>query len=144
MINNTMSLRVKAIPINESFVRSVVAGFTVPCDPTIDVLNDIRTAVSEAVTNCVVHAYGSTGDGDILIEGTIHDQLLTITISDYGRGIIDVKKAQEDFYTTKSSEERSGLGFTIMRSFMDSLSVVSEVGAGTTVTMTKVLSHVER
>lgn len=144
MINNTMSLRVKAIPINESFVRSVVAGFTVPCDPTIDVLNDIRTAVSEAVTNCVVHAYGNTGEGDILVEGMIVDNLLTISISDYGRGIADVAKAQEDFYTTKSAEERSGLGFTIMKSFMDSLAVVSEVGAGTTVTMTKKIFDAER
>lgn len=134
-----MSLRVKALPINESFVRTVVAGFTVPSDPTIDVLNDIRTAVSEAVTNCVVHAYGNSGEGDILIEATISDSILTLVISDYGRGIADVEKAQEDFFTTKESEERSGLGFTIMRTFMDSLAVKSEVGTGTTVTMTKKL-----
>lgn len=139
-----MTLRVKAIPANESFVRGVVAGFTVPCDPTIDVINDVRTAISEAVTNCVVHAYGGTGNGDILIEGTLTDGLLTISVSDYGKGIENIEKAMEDFFTTKESEERSGLGFTIMKSFMDSLDVVSEKGAGTTVTMTKKLTDAER
>ena len=139
-MTNYMTLRVKAVPTNECFVRGVVAGFTVPCDPTIDIINDIRTAVSEAVTNCVVHAYGGTGNGDILIEGHINDGLLTISVSDSGRGIDNVEKAMEDFFTTKESEERSGLGFTIMRSFMDSLTVVSEKGAGTTVTMTKNLT----
>lgn len=140
-MNNSMILKIKAIPINESFVRSVVAGFTIPCDPTIDVLNDIRTAVSEAVTNCIVHAYGSSGDGEILIEATLNDNLLTISISDYGKGIDNIEQALEDFYTSKDGEERSGLGFTIMKSFMDSLNVVSEHGAGTTVTMTKKLSN---
>ncbi len=143
-MTNYMTLRVKAIPTNESFVRGVVAGFTVPCDPTIDVINDVRTAISEAVTNCVVHAYGGTGEGDILIEGTLNDGLLTISVSDYGKGIDNIEKAMEDFFTTKESEERSGLGFTIMKSFMDSLKVVSEKGAGTTVTMTKRLTDAER
>ncbi|MGN0767759.1 MAG: anti-sigma F factor [Christensenellales bacterium] len=143
-MTNYMTLRVKAIPANESFVRGVVAGFTVPCDPTIDVINDVRTAISEAVTNCVVHAYGGTGNGDILIEGTLTDGLLTISVSDYGKGIENIEKAMEDFFTTKESEERSGLGFTIMKSFMDSLDVVSEKGAGTTVTMTKRLTDAER
>lgn len=142
-MTNYMTLRVKAVPINESFVRGVVAGFTVPCDPTIDVVNDVRTAVSEAVTNCVVHAYSGSGEGDILIEGVLNDNLLTISVSDYGKGIDNVEKAMEDFFTTKESEERSGLGFTIMKSFMDSLKVVSEKGAGTTVTMTKKLTDVE-
>ncbi len=142
-MTNYMTLRVKAVPINESFVRGVVAGFTVPCDPTIDVINDVRTAVSEAVTNCVVHAYSGSGEGDILIEGVLNDNLLTISVSDYGKGIDNVEKAMEDFFTTKESEERSGLGFTIMKSFMDSLKVVSEKGAGTTVTMTKKLTDVE-
>lgn len=142
-MTNYMTLRVKAVPINESFVRGVVAGFTVPCDPTIDVINDVRTAVSEAVTNCVVHAYSGSGEGDILIEGVLNDNLLTISVSDYGKGIDNVEKAMEDFFTTKKSEERSGLGFTIMKSFMDSLKVVSEKGAGTTVTMTKKLTDVE-
>ena len=140
-MNNSMILKIKAIPINESFVRSVVAGFTIPCYTTIDVLNDIRTAVSEAVTNCIVHAYGSTGDGEILIEAILNDDLLTISISDYGKGIDNIEQALEDFYTSKDGEERSGLGFTIMKSFMDSLNVVSEHGAGTTVTMTKKLSN---
>ena len=104
-MTNYMTLRVKAVPINESFVRGVVAGFTVPCDPTIDVINDVRTAVSEAVTNCVVHAYSGSGEGDILIEGVLNDNLLTISVSDYGKGIDNVEKAMEDFFTTKESEE---------------------------------------
>lgn len=132
-----MKLRVKAVPINESFVRSAVAGFAVPCDPTIDVLNDIRTAVSEAVTNCIVHAYGGSGEGEILIEASIYDNIMKIVISDYGKGIDNVERAMQDFYTTRGEDERSGLGFTIMRTFMDSLDVSSEIGAGTVVTMTK-------
>ena len=138
-MNNTMALRFKAIPINESFARSVVASFIVPCDPTLDVLNDIRTSVSEAVTNCIVHAYTNSSIGDVLIEGTIADNILTLTISDYGKGIVNVEQAMEDFFTTKDGEERSGLGFTIMKTFMDSLDVISEKGAGTTVIMTKKL-----
>lgn len=138
-MNNYMMLKIKAIPINESFARSVIAGFTVSCDPTIDILNDIKTAVSEAVTNCIVHAYSGSGDGEILIEGTISDNVLTVSICDYGKGIDNIDKALEDFYTTKEDDERSGLGFTIMKTFMDSLSVTSEKGAGTTVIMTKKL-----
>ena len=138
-----MSLKVKAIPQNEGFVRSVVAAFCVPCDPTIDTLNDVRTAVSEAVTNCVVHAYGSTGVGEILIECTLIDCFLTVTISDYGKGIDNVDMAIQDFYTTRANNERSGLGFTIMKSFMDSLDVTSEHSAGTVVTMTKRLKNAE-
>lgn len=138
-MNNYMMLKIKAIPINESFARSVIAGFTVPCDPTIDILNDIRTAVSEAVTNCIVHAYSGNDNGEIIIEGTITDNILTISICDYGKGIDNINKALEDFYTTKEDDERSGLGFTIMKTFMDSLDVISEKGAGTTVIMTKKL-----
>ena len=140
MRSNSMVLRVKAVPINESFARSVVAGFTVPCDPTVDVLNDIRTAVSEAVTNCIVHAYSGTGDGDILIEASIDDGVLSLSVSDYGKGIENLDRALQDFYTSKAGEERSGLGFTIMKSFMDSLEVKTEVGAGTVVKMTKKLN----
>ena len=137
-MNNNASLRIKAIPENEGFARSVIAAFCIPCDPTLEVINDIRTAVSEAVTNCIVHGYGEE-KGDILIEAEINDKVLTVKIVDHGRGIIDVNTVTQDFYTTKPEEERSGLGFTIMRTFMDSLEVESVLGAGTTVTMTKKL-----
>ncbi|MDY4655045.1 MAG: anti-sigma F factor [Eubacteriales bacterium] len=139
-MNNHVSLRFKAIPENEGFARSVIAAFCVSSDPTLDVINDIRTSVSEAVTNCIVHGYGAE-KGDVLIEAMIYDDVLTVKIIDYGRGIVDVDTVLQDFYTTKAEEERSGLGFTIMKTFMDSLEVESVLGAGTTVTMTKKLAN---
>lgn len=139
-MNNHVSLRFKAIPENEGFARSVIAAFCVSSDPTLDVINDIRTSVSEAVTNCIVHGYGAE-KGDVLIEAMIYDDVLTVKIIDYGRGIVDVDTVLQDFYTTKEEEERSGLGFTIMKTFMDSLEVESVLGAGTTVTMTKKLAN---
>ena len=139
-MNNHVSLRFKAIPENEGFARSVIAAFCVSSDPTLDVINDIRTSVSEAVTNCIVHGYGAE-KGDVLIEAMIYDDVLTVKIIDYGRGIVDVDTVLQDFYTTQAEEERSGLGFTIMKTFMDSLEVESVLGAGTTVTMTKKLAN---
>lgn len=139
-MNNHVSLRFKAIPENEGFARSVIAAFCVSSDPTLDIINDIRTSVSEAVTNCIVHGYGAE-KGDVLIEAMIYDDVLTVKIIDYGRGIVDVDTVLQDFYTTKAEEERSGLGFTIMKTFMDSLEVESVLGAGTTVTMTKKLAN---
>lgn len=139
-MNNSVSLRFKAIPENEGFARSVIAAFCVSNDPTLEVINDIRTSVSEAVTNCIVHGYGNE-KGDVLIEADINDGVLTVRIVDHGRGIVDIDTVTQDFYTTKEEEERSGLGFTIMRTFMDSLEVESVLGAGTTVTMTKRLAN---
>lgn len=135
-MNNNVSLRFKAIPENEGFARSVIAAFCVSSDPTLEIINDIRTSVSEAVTNCIVHGYGSD-KGDVLIDAEIRDDVLSVKIIDYGRGIVDIDTVTQDFYTTKEEEERSGLGFTIMKTFMDSLEVESVLGAGTTVTMTK-------
>lgn len=139
-MNNYMSLRIKAIPQNESFARSVVGAFCVHSNPTLEIINDIRTAVSEAVTNSIVHGYGKE-EGDVLINAEISGDIITIKVIDYGRGIVDVNMATNDFYTTKPEEERSGLGFTIMKTFMDTLVVESVVGAGTSVTMTKRLSN---
>lgn len=138
-MNNSMSLRFKAVAENESFARSVVAAFCVPSNPTLEIINDIKTSVSEAVTNCIVHAYEKR-IGDIMIEAEIIDNLLKLRIIDYGRGILNIDKALSDYYTTDEKDERSGLGFTIMKSFMDSLDVESVFGAGTTVTMTKRLN----
>lgn len=139
-MDNYMSLRISAIPKNESFARSAVGAFCVHNNPTLEVINDIRTAVSEAVTNSIVHGYG-LDSGDILINAEITGNLITIKVIDYGKGMVDVDVATGDFYTTKPDEERSGLGFTIMKTFMDSLQVESVLGAGTTVTMTKRLAN---
>mgnify|MGYP000679129694 CR=1 FL=1 len=131
---NHMRLEFDARPENESFARIAVSAFTVPFNPTLDVLSDIRTAISEAVTNAIVHAYPQE-IGKIALRACIFDgNLLEITVRDWGCGIADVEKAREPLYTT-GGEERSGMGFTIMESFMDSLAVRSKNGKGTVVTM---------
>ncbi len=139
-MNNYMSLRISAVPKNESFARSVVGAFCVHSNPTLDVINDIRTAVSEAVTNSIVHGYGKDS-GDILINAEIVDDVINIKVIDYGKGMVDVDVATGDFYTTMPEDERSGLGFTIMKTFMDTLQVESVLGAGTSVTMSKRLTN---
>ncbi|MDD4316214.1 MAG: anti-sigma F factor [Clostridia bacterium] len=139
-MNNNMSLKFDARPENESFARSVVAAFCVSANPTVEIINDIKTAVSEAVTNCIVHGYENTMNGEILIEANMLSNVLKVKISDYGKGIINIEEALTDFYTTREEEERSGLGFTIMKSFMDSLEVESTPGSGTTVVLTKRLA----
>ncbi len=122
---------------NESFARIAVGAFATRFDPTIDELNDIKTAVSEAVTNCIVHAYKDS-IGKIYITVGAVGGTLKIKIRDCGCGIPDVKKAMEPLFTT-GGEERAGLGFAVMGSFMDKLQVRSTVGKGTTVTMVKKL-----
>lgn len=122
--------------INESFARAAVASFAARLDPTIEEISDIRTAVSEAVTNCIVHAYPD-GIGTIWLRAKIIDEaVLEITIKDTGIGIPDVKKAREPMYTTGGAD-RSGMGFTIMESFMDKVRVRSAEGKGTTVFMSR-------
>ncbi len=142
-MNNRMYLKIKALPENVGFIRNVIAAFCVSADPSIEILNDIKTAVSEAVTNAVVHGYKRT-EGDVSVDAELIDTKLYIKISDSGAGIENVEKAMEDFFTTDVEEERSGLGFTIMRTYMDTLRVESKIGAGTTVLMTKELLHVDR
>lgn len=133
---NEMKLKVKALSENESFCRACVAGFCASLIPSIEELSDIKTAVSEAVTNCVVHAYPyEKGFIDIIVK--IIDTSVYITISDYGVGIDDVEKAKEPFYTTINNGERSGMGFSVMESFMDSVIVKSVLGKGVTVQMCK-------
>lgn len=140
-MTNKMNLKMLAISKNESFARNVVAGFCVEANPTIEIINDVKTAVSEAVTNSIVHAYtGIDGENYITINCMIVDKMLIIEISDKGIGIDNVDEALSDFYTSKPDEERSGLGFTIMRSFMDSLEVQSVPDVGTTIKMTKKLA----
>lgn len=136
-MDNYMSLKIMSKLGNERFARSVIAAFAAQLNPTIDQINDIKTAVSEAVTNCIVHAYQSENEIitiDVKLEGnTIH-----ITVADQGLGIENVQIARQPFFTTKSEEERSGMGFTIMEAFMDSLDVHSDKN-GTVVKMSKVI-----
>lgn len=135
---NEVNINFKSKSNNESFARSAVSAFVLCLDPTISELSDIKTAVSEAVTNCIVHAYPDTL-GTIYINIKILEQnKIIIKIRDKGVGIADIKQALTPLFTT-SSDERAGLGFAVMQSFMDNIKVRSKVGVGTTVTMEKTL-----
>lgn len=138
--SNFMEVKFKALSINEGFARICVAGFCVQLNPSIDELDDIKTSVSEAVTNCVVHAYPD-GEGEIFMRCEIEGDSVKIIIKDAGVGIKDIQKAKEPFYTTKPDEERSGMGFTVMESFMDGVEVEKNEFGGTTVTMYKQISN---
>lgn len=136
MIINEFRMTVDSRSVNESFSRATVAAFVAQLDPTLEEINDIKTAVSEAVTNCIVHGY-KTQVGKIYITVKIHDDArVIITIRDKGVGISDIKKAREPLFTTLGGD-RAGLGFSVMESFTDKLSVRSKVGTGTTVTLCK-------
>ena len=136
-IINEMRLDFPAIPENEGFARMVISGFMLPLNPTLEQLADVKTAVSEAVTNAIIHGYGN-GRGTVRMHAR-YDEAATLTIDviDRGRGIADVEHARQPFYTTSEGEERSGMGFTVMESFMDAVEVRSAVGEGTTVRLTK-------
>jgi len=121
---------------NEQFARVVVAVFLARLDPTVEELDDVKTAVSEAVTNCIIHGYEG-GPGTIRVEVTVENQMATIHIIDWGVGIPDVKRAMEPLYTTKPTEDRCGMGFAFMEAFMDEVAVQSVPGEGTVVTMKK-------
>lgn len=136
MDKNYMKLEFLSKSSNESFARVVVAAFASQLDPTLEELSDIKTAVSEAVTNAIIHGYESDG-GLITLESTICNSEIEIKIMDKGRGIGDIKKAMEPFYTSKPDLERSGMGFTVMETFMDELSVESINGMGTKITLRK-------
>lgn len=135
-ILNQMSITFKAISENESFARSVVSCFALYLNPSVAEINDIKTAVSEAVTNCIVHAYDKK-EGDVTIDAFIEGNKIHITVIDYGKGIADVEKALEPFYSSKEEEERAGMGFTIMRSFTDEFKIESKEKKGTKVYMVK-------
>lgn len=122
--------------VNESFARMTVAAFCMQFDPDIEQLNDIKTAVSEAVTNCVVHAYPNT-QGIIYITAKLKNNLLTVSVKDKGVGISDIRQAMQPMYTTDTKTERAGLGFAVMLTFMDKVKVYSAPGKGTRVVMTK-------
>ena len=135
---NEMEIKVRAISVNESFVRASIAGFCLQLNPSIDELTDIKTAVSEAVTNSIVHAYPQNDKGEILIKVKLfNSNQVYIQITDFGIGIKNLEEAKKPFYTTKPYQERSGMGFTVMESFMDEVNVLNEQDQGLTVTLIK-------
>lgn len=134
--DNVMKIEFLSKSTNEGFARVAVASFISQLDPTIEELSEIKTAVSEAVTNSIVHGYENEL-GTISISAQIKGDMVTIQIKDKGRGIENIDKAKEPLYTTKPDLERSGMGFTIMENFMDKLTVKSVLGKGTTITMSK-------
>ena len=135
-VSNYIKLEFPSKSVNEGYARSAVAAFAAQLDPTMEELGDIRTAVSEAVTNAIVHAYPDSIGTIWLKARIVDDDLLEITVRDKGRGIPDVDQAMQPLFTT-GGEERSGMGFTIMESFTDRLKVRSSPGNGTAVTMTR-------
>ncbi|WML35780.1 anti-sigma F factor [Clostridium sp. OS1-26] len=137
MYENMMKIEFLSKSQNESFARVAVASFASQLDPTIEELTDIKTAVSEAVTNSIIHGYESK-DGIVKIEAYIKDNELTIVIEDTGMGIENVELAMQPLYTSRPELERSGMGFTVMETFMDSLKVESEKNKGTRLTMKKI------
>ena len=143
-MENYMKLEISALGENEGFARNAVAAFALCLNPSLGELSDVKTAVSEAVTNSIVHAYGG-GDATARIwiecraEPVKAGGVLHITITDSGCGIEDVERAMQPFFTTLENEERSGMGFTIMQTFMDGFSLTSERGRGTTVTMSRTI-----
>lgn len=136
---NEVKINLLSRSSNESFARVAVASFIAQLDPTIEEINDIKTAVSEAVTNCIVHAYKERIDTVYITVAIYENRVVKITVRDRGCGIEDIKKAMEPLFTTAGGE-RAGLGFAVMESFTDKLSVRSKPGKGTCVTMTKQLS----
>ncbi|WP_027308069.1 anti-sigma F factor [Caloramator sp. ALD01] len=136
MFKNEMKLEFPSKSVNESFARVVVAAFASQLDPTLEELSDVKTAVSEAVTNAIIHGYEDT-EGMVTLRCKIEDNKLTIEVEDNGKGIENVELARQPLYTSRPELERSGMGFTVMETFMDSVEVFSEPGKGTTVIMTK-------
>ncbi len=140
---NELTMEFLSRSCNEAFARAAVGAFIAPMDPNLEELSDIKTAVSEAVTNCIVHAYPG-GDGTITLTCRVYaDRNIELTVEDHGVGIPDVTAARAPLFTT-GGQDRSGMGFTIMEKFMSSLQVESALGRGTTVTMTRRLQERRR
>lgn len=134
---NYMKLVFPSRSENESFARIAVAAFVSQLDPTLDQLDEIKTVVSEAVTNAIIHGYDGRGDGVVTVEASIEADTMSVCVSDEGRGIEDLELARQPLFTSRPELERSGMGFTIMENFMDSFEVVSSPGQGTSLTMRK-------
>lgn len=140
-MHNEMEVRFLSLSGNEGFARAAAAAFAAQMDPGIEELSDIRTAVSEAVTNAIIHGYDQSRDCIVTMQMEIDGDDLTVIVSDSGCGIGDIELARKPFFTSKPELERSGMGFSVMEAFMDSVDVVSEVGKGTVVTMRKRIRH---
>lgn len=137
-MNNRIKIEFLSLSENEALARAVAASIILPLDPTLEQLDDIKTAVSEAVTNAIVHAYADTV-GTVIMECELNEAQLSVSVSDTGKGIEDIGLAMQPFFTTGASSERTGMGFAVMQAFMDSVEVISEPQKGTTVTMKKSL-----
>ena len=135
-MENRFDMEFAGISENEAFARTVVSAFAAMLDPTVEQLAELKTAVSEAVTNAIVHAYPEDS-GTVILSGRVSGRTVYITVTDYGIGISDIERAREPLYTGAPEQERSGLGFSIMESFCDEISVTSNVGEGTTVMLVK-------
>jgi len=138
MKQNRMKVEFKSISENESFARVVVSAFAAQLDPTLDEISDIKTAISEAVTNAIIHGYGSENeDKTVTVEAAINGNELTVSVTDEGEGIDNLELAMQPLYTSRPDLERSGMGFTVMKSFMDDVNVSSIKGRGTRIEMAK-------
>lgn len=135
---NKMNVRFDSVSENEGFARNVIASFLMSLNPSVSELSDVKTAVSEAVTNAIVHGYPDTV-GEVSMTAEINDNEIHIVVSDKGVGISNLEEALKPFFTSKPDEERSGMGFTIIRTFMDEVKVISEPNRGTIVDMKKVI-----
>lgn len=137
MYDNKISIEFLSKSQNEAFARVAIAAFVSQLDPTIEEITDVKTAVSEGVTNSIIHGYENSEDGIVKIDAKIKGKEVEIVISDFGKGIKDIEQAKEPLYTSRPDLERSGMGFTVMETFMDSLEVYSEEGKGTRVVIKK-------
>lgn len=136
-MNHRLEVAFDASSENESLARMIASAFMAAQNPTLEEIEDVKTAVSEAVTNAIIHGYDNDSSRTVYMDCTIKDRLLTIKVRDNGVGIADVKAAMEPFFTTRGNEERSGMGFSFMEAFMDEIRVTSKEGEGTCVTMLK-------
>ncbi len=142
-MHNEMEVRFLSLSGNEALARAIAVSFTAQMNPGIEELSDIRTAVSEAVTNAIIHGYDQNTDRVVTLQMEIEKDVLTVIVRDEGCGIGDIDLARKPFYTSKPELERSGMGFSVMEAFMDSVDVRSELGHGTTVTMRKRIRHAD-
>ena len=139
---NNVKITFEALPENQSLARAIAAAYLMPQDPTVEELTEVKTAVSEAVSNAIIHGYKSKGSGQIIMEllQPAPDKLV-VKITDYGAGIADIRQAMEPLFTTSETPELSGMGFTVMESFTDKVLVDSQLGRGTCVTLAKTLDR---
>lgn len=140
-MDNWMELSFPSLSVNESFARSAVAAFAASLNPTLDELSDLRTAVSEAVTNAILHGYDNRPEGRVFLRCEKQNRTITVIVRDTGCGIEDIELARRPFYTSKPELERSGMGFSVMEAFTDKVCVLSHPGEGTTITMKKTMGQ---